>query len=71
MDSILDETEDIVEGVTTGVGQIADTLDVTQLDELTETVCETTMTYKIKRISVTRKMMSVYEAFLVLSLMPY
>ena len=39
VDSILDETEDIVEGVTTGVGQIVDTVDVTQLDELTETVC--------------------------------
>ena len=39
VDSILDETGDIVEGVTTGVGQITDTLDVTHLDELTETVC--------------------------------
>ena len=39
VDSILDEAGDIVEGVTTGVGQITDTLDVTQLDELTETVC--------------------------------
>ena len=40
VDSILDETEDIVEGATEGVGQITDSLDVTGLDELTKTVRE-------------------------------
>ena len=40
VDSILDETEDIAEGTTEGVGQITDSLDVTGLDELSETVWE-------------------------------
>ena len=38
VDSVLDETEDIVEGATEGVGHITDSMDVTGLDGVTETV---------------------------------